>query len=319
MSCKYRIFGEFKTLSPLSHIGESISTITYLVEEPILQPGGGLESVFSYNGNAWRGQLRDLSASYMLNKLGLQVDLDSFHLLFSGGKIGGEQSIDLTYARTMRQVVPMIGLFGGGVGNQIMPGKMRVGSSYPVCMEAMPVLRDDYHSDCMKSSYRQLTMEKSYTRMDDSKHPDKTNHVPDSDIPLLEGKKTKKQGEVSTQMRMTSELLIPGVTLVHEIDLLDVSEIQVGVLVSALNDFAQSPYIGGQCNRGHGKVAYTSKIINMTTGESHDFIKISGDGLAKLSTLAQQAKDSYDAHLQAQYDAFLEKSQSEIAGLLGVK
>jgi len=313
----YRLFGEFTTLSPLSHIGESISTITYLVEEPVLQLGGNIETVFSYNGNAWRGQLRDLAASYMLSKLGLTVNLDAFHLLFSGGKIGGEQSIDLTYARTMRRVVPMVALFGGGVGNQIMPGKMRVGSSYPVCIEAMPVLRDEYHTRCMAVSYRQLTMEKSYTRMDDSKHPDLTNHVPDADIPLLEGKKTKKKGDVSTQMRMTSELLIPGVTLVHEIDLLDVSEVELGVLVSALDSFSASPYIGGQCNRGHGKVAYQSKIVNMDTGDSHDFIKVTGDGPAKLSDMAQQAKDSYDAHLKAQYDAFLEQSQSEIAGLLG--
>jgi hypothetical protein len=315
----YRLFGEFTTLSPLSHIGESISTVTYLVEEPILQLSGEIEPVFSYNGNAWRGQLRDLSASYMLDKLGLTVNIDAFHLLFSGGKIGGEQSIDLTYARNMRRTVPMIALFGGGVGNQIMPGKLRVGSSYPVCIESIPVLRDDYHPRCLNSSYRQLTMEKSYTRMDDSKHPELIDYVPIADQPLLEGKKGKKEGMVSTQMRMTSELLISGVTLVHEIDLLGVSEIELGVLVSALDNFSASPYIGGQCNRGHGKVAYYSYIVNMKTGERHDFVKVTGDGPARLSRNAEVAKASYDAHLQAQYDAFIEKSQSEISGLLGAK
>ncbi len=315
----YRITGEFTTLAPLSHIGESISTITYLVEEPILQPSGQIEPVFSYNGNAWRGQLRDLSATYMLNKLGLTVNLDAFHLLFSGGKISGEQSVDLSYARTMRRAVPMISLFGGGVGNQIMPGKMRVSSSYPLCQESMPVLRDDYHARCLPISYRQLTMEKSYTRMDDSKHPNLTQHIPEADVPLLEGKKTKKQGDASTQMRMTSELLIPGVTLIHEIDLLDASEIELGVLVSALHGFSASPYIGGQCNRGHGKVAYHAKIVDMSTGEAQDLVKIDGYGPAKLSSTAEQAKGAYDAHLQAQYDAFLAQSKSDIAGLLGAK
>jgi len=315
----YRLFGEFTTLSPLSHIGESISTITYLVEEPILQPSGQIENVFSYNGNAWRGQLRDLSANYMLQNLGCTVNIDAFHLLFSGGKIGGEQSIDLSYARTMRRAVPMISLFGGGVGNQIMPGKMRVGSSYPLCQEAMPVLREQYHADCLKTSYRQLTMEKSYTRMDDSKHPDLIEHIPTADQPLLEGKKAKKEGDVSTQMRMTSELLIPGVTLAHEIDLLDVSDIELGVLASAIYGFSASPYIGGQCNRGHGKVAYKSRIVNMQTGENFGFAKIDGEGPAHLSSMAQDAKDAYDAHLREQYDAFLARSESEIVGLLGAK
>lgn len=314
----YRLFGEFTTLAPLSHIGESISTITYLVEEPILQPGGNIEPVFSYNGNAWRGQLRDLAANYMLQKLGCTVSLDAFHLLFSGGKIGGEQSIDLNQARMMRRAIPMVSVFGGGVGNQIMPGKLRVGASYPVCLEAMPVLREDYQADCLKTSYRQLTMEKSYSRMDDSKNPNLLTHVQAADVLLLEsGDKKKKDNEVSTQMRMTSELLIPGVKLVHEIDLIDVSEIELGVIASAIYAFSASPYIGGQCNRGHGKVAYSSRIVDMTTGDNFGFAKVDGEGPAKLAQTAQTAKDAYDQHLREQYDNFLQSAQSEIAGLLG--
>jgi hypothetical protein len=48
-----------------------------------------IEEVFSYSGNAWRGQLRDLAASYMLDALGSPtLSLDAFHLLYSGGRIG---------------------------------------------------------------------------------------------------------------------------------------------------------------------------------------------------------------------------------------
>jgi hypothetical protein len=316
----FRIFGQFVTQSPLSHIGETISTTTYLVEEPILQSSGQIQPVFCYNGNAWRGQLRDLAAQYMLDKLGCTVSLEAFHLLFSGGRIGGDQSVDINQARQMRRVVPMIGLFGGGVGNQIMPGKLRVSSSYPVCQEAIPVLPESLHASALVVSYRQLTMEKSYTRMDDSKKDKLTDQLISAiDAPLLEGGKgKKKEGEASTQMRMTSELLIPGVTLHHEIDCLDVSLIELGALVSALNAFAASPYIGGQCNRGHGKVKYSSQIMDMDTGEIHDFVKVD-QGLANLATPAKEAKDAYDKHLQDQYDQFLAKAETEIRGLLGAE
>ena len=155
-----RIHGEFTTLSPLSHIGETISTTTYLVEEPILQPFE-IEPVFVYNGNAFRGK-GDLAATYMLEKLGCTVSLEAFHLLFSGGRIGGDQSIDIEQARLMRRAVPMVGIFGGGVGNQIMPGKLRFSGSYPVCREAMPALPESMHRQAMGLSYRELTMEKSY-------------------------------------------------------------------------------------------------------------------------------------------------------------
>ena len=313
----YRIYGCFKTKSPLSHISESISTNSYLVQDPILQPDGEIEEVFAYNGNAWRGQLRDLSATYLLEKLGMKVDLDAFHLLFSGGKIGGDQSIDIAKAKLMRKVVPHISIFGGGIGTQIMQGKLKVGSSYPLCVEALPVLHSQYYQQAKNISYADLTTEKSFTRFDDSKNFDLQSKVSLADQPLLETKSKKKDGDVSTQMRMTSELLIAGVALVHEIDLVSVDEIELGAFVSALVQFAQVPYIGGQSNKGHGRVDYVAQIVNTKTGEVQELFKMDGD-IPKLSDVAQQAKDAYDDHLMKIYNAFLEQKESEIRGLLGV-
>ncbi len=312
----YRIYGRFITKSPLSHISEAISTNSYLVQEPILQADGEVEEVFCYNGNAWRGQLRDLCATYLLEKLNMQVSLDAFHLLFSGGKIGGDQSIDIAQAKLMRKAVPMISLFGGGVGNQIMAGKMKVGNSYPLCIEAMPVLAGKYHEQAEKIEYADLTFEKSFTRFDDSKNMDLHERVNVDEQHLLENKPKKKEGDVSTQMRMTSELIIAGTTLVHEIDLVQVSEIELGALVAGLTRFAQVPYIGGQSNKGHGRVNYVSKVVNMSTGEEHNLVCINDD-LPKLSEVAEQAKQAYDQHLAELYNTFLQQKESEIRGLLG--
>lgn len=312
----YRIYGKFIAKSPISHISEAISTNSYLVQEPILQPDGEIEEVFCYNGNAWRGQLRDQCATYLLEKLNMQVSLDAFHLLFSGGKIGGDQSIDITQAKLMRKIVPMISLFGGGVGNQILPGKLKVGNSYPLCFEALPVLPVQYHEQAEKIDYAKLTFEKSFTRFDDAKNFDKQEYVNTGDQPLLETKSKKKEGDVSTQMRMTSELLVAGTTLAHEIDLVQVTEVELGALVAGLTRFAQVPYIGGQSNKGHGRVDYVSKIVNMATGEVHNLVKVHDEVLG-LSEVAQKAKDAYDEHLTQIYNAFLEQKESEIRGLLG--
>lgn len=312
----YRIFGQFKTKSPLSHISEAISTTSYLVQDPILQPNGEIEEVFCYNGNAWRGQLRDLAAKYLLQKLNITVNLDGFHLLFSGGKIGGDQSIDIEQARAMRKAIPMFSLFGGGVGNQIIPGKLKVGSSYPVCVEAMPALADSWQDVAQHVSYRDMTMEKSFTRMDDSKDPNLLPVLNHEAVALIEGDGKKKKDEVSTQMRMTSELIVPGVVLAHEIDLVEVSEVELGAFVSSLWLFAQTPYIGGQSNRGHGRVDYQASIFDPSSGEVKDLIKVTGDN-PRLSKIGQAAKDAYDAHLMEQYNAWLETKESEIRSLLG--
>lgn len=313
----YRIFGQFKTKSPLSHISESISTTSYLVQEPILQPSGEIEEVFCYNGNAWRGQMRDLAAKYLLEKLNITVGLDGFHLLFSGGKIGGDQSIDIEQARAMRKAIPMFSLFGGGVGNQILPGKMKVGSSYPICVEAAPCLAESLQDAAQLLSYRDMTMEKSFTRFDDAKNPNLTELLTHEAQLLIEGdKKGKKKDEVSTQMRMTSELIVPGVVLAHEIDLVEVSEVELGALVSAMWRFAQTPYIGGQSNRGHGRVDYYATIFDPESGESKDLIKVTGD-TPRLSKVGKDAKAAYDDYLMQQYNAWIETKESEIRTLLG--
>lgn len=310
----YRIYGKFKAKSPISHISEAESTTSFLVQEPIMQDDGTIEEVFCYNGNAFRGQLRDLCASYLLDKLQVTVPLDIFHLLFSGGKIGGDQSIDIAQARLMRQVVPMVSLFGGGVGNQIMQGKLKVGNSYALCNEAMPVIAQRYHEQASKIDYADLTFEKSFTRFDDAKDLEKQSRVVGDDLPKLEGK--PKKGDVSTQMRMTSELLVAGATLVHEIDLCQVTEVELGAFVSALSLFAQMPYIGGQSNKGHGRVDYVSKIVDMATGEEVNFVCVN-DNFLKLGETAEEAKAQYDEHLLKLYQSFLENNAPEATKLLG--
>ena len=332
MNC--RLTGLFTLRSPLSHIGEAISTTTYLVQEPILQPDGSLEDVFCYSGNAWRGQLRDLAAQYMLDRLGAAaVPLETFHLLFSGGRIGGEMSVDLGRARMWRRTIPMLALFGGGVGNQILAGKLRVSNCYPLCAEALPVLGDEHQEAARARTYRGMTFEKSFSRTDDAKDDRLRPHLA-APVPanLLEAAEdgdptnTRKRGArgvrpihdseaAPDQMRMTSELLAAGVQLATEIDVLDASEVELGALVSALHLFARSPHIGGQSSRGHGHVRLDYTLHDLDTGESQPFLTVAETAL--LAPPAAAAKASYDQFLRAAYDQMLASKGSELRAIMG--
>lgn len=308
-----RLTGFFTLRSPLSHIGETISTTAYLVQEPMLQPDGGIEEVFCYSGNAWRGQLRDLSAAYMLERLGnARVPLDTFHLLFSGGRIGGEQVVDIPAAMRLREAVPHISIFGGGIGNQILAGKLRVGNCYPMCREAAVALPAEHRSE---HSYRGMTFEKSFSRRDDARDGGKSTFLPAPDLAQLEGPAKRGDGPAD-QMRMTVELLAAGVRLYTEIDALDISEIELGCLVSALHAFSRSPHIGGQANKGHGKVALDYGLLDLDTGADQAFVVVA-DGQALLAPPARAALDAYDQHLRAQYDAMLANQSGEMRALLG--
>ena len=302
-----KIEGLFTLRSPLSHIGKTHSTHTYLVQEPVLQDDGGSEEIFVYQGNAWRGQLRDLMATYMLTKLDATVPVNAFHFLFSGGRMGGEIKVDLGQMRALRKAAPMVALLGGGVGNQILPGKTRVSSCVPLCMEAMPRLPEYLHEKASSISYRQLTFEQSYSRKDDSKDDRLLPYMKDI-AGLLEGETKKKDGPAD-QMRMTVELLCSGAQLYSSVYFMDVSELELGCFVSALDQFSLAPHIGGQANRGHGNVDVE---YNM---DGDGFARINS-GAVRLSATAEQAKQTYDQHLKELYDAMLEKDGNNIIQLL---
>lgn len=332
-----RLTGLFTLRSPLSHIGESISTTTYLVQEPILQPSGEVAEIFCYSGNAWRGQLRDLAARYMLEKLGhVAVPLDTFHLLFSGGRIGGEMSVDLERARMWRRSIPMLALFGGGVGNQILAGKLRVANSYPVCLEALPVLAERHHEAARARTYRTMTFEKSFSRKDDTKddhlHGYLIEAAPANLLEAADGgerptpargrgrggvKALPESDAAPNQMRLTSELLAAGVSLATEVEALDVSEVELGALVSALHLFAHSPYIGGQASRGHGHVRLDYEMLDLDRGSWQPFLSVAETAL--LAPPAEQAKASYDHFLREAYDQMLTAQGSTLRALLDAR
>lgn len=319
-----RLRGLFTLRSPLSHISDSIGTQTYLVQEPVRQPDGSYAEVAVYSGNAWRGQLRDLCAVYMLRRIGSPLlSLDAFHLLFTGGRIGGEQVVDLEKARAYRRVLPLVAIFGGGVGNQILPGKLRVANCYPLCREALAVLSPAHHATANQSSYRAMTFEKSFSRKDDAKDDRLRVFLADAERdgqPSLPGAepepKAAKRDGPADQMRMTSELLAAGTLLETEISLSDVSEIELGALVSALDQFARAPFIGGQSGRGHGHVSLRYELLDLETGEVQPFVSVESD-LAELAPPAAGAKAAYDDYLREQYDRYLTDQSGQIRQMLG--
>lgn len=316
----YRIDGVFTLRAPLSHIGETISAASYLVQERLLQDDGRTTEVFVYSGNAWRGQLRDLAAAYMLDKFGgLRVGLDGFHLLFSGGRIGGAQSVDIEQARKMRAAIPMIALFGGGVGNQILQGKLRIGNAYPLCREALPVLPRRWHEDAARVPYASCTFEKEHSRRDDAKIESVRRYLASPEQTLLgtaPPKKAAREDAAADQMRIRMELVCPGVRLFTWAVLSDVSEVELGCFVSALHAFSASPAIGGKAAIGYGLVDLAYEITDLTTGQVSPFVQIA-DGVSLLAPPAEEAREAYDQHLRSLYDELLSSDRSHIVGLLG--
>jgi CRISPR type IV-associated protein Csf2 len=325
-----RLEGILTLLSPLSHIGESTGPDSYLATQEIIGADGLPVEVFCYSGNAARGMFRDAGAKYFLNKLAgqdsfMKIPLEIFYLLFSGGAIGGEQKIDIDQARKIREAIPVLSIFGGGVGNQILAGKMNVNDAWPICHECRHLIPEQYRQESL-ISWRQMTTERSYTRTDDAKDERLRPYLQTEEKLMIEGndgqmtligggeekKDKKKKKEAPQQMRYTIEVLQAGSKLWHRIDVKDMTEIEFGALVSCFVEWSKNPYIGGQSRIGMGRVHTDYKWIP-EEGEEEDFILIGDTPL--LGKTAQEAKQRYDDYLN-QYTQYLEENKQRLVSLI---
>ena len=327
MNNTLRLDGTITMLSPLSHIGESLGIDSYLSTDIIIGPDGQPNECFLYSGNSFRGILRDAAAKYLLDHLGgIAIPVDAFHLLFSGGSIGGDQSIDIDQARMYRKLLPMFSIFGGGVGNQIMEGKLKIGSMYPLVRECQRVLPEHLRQDGAPS-WKEWTYEKSYTRRDDSKQENFRDYlVSDETVkqlevkekPLLgEGKAPKKAKEgPATQMRYTVELLAAGAVLYQRVHLQNLTALELGAFVSALEEFTKAPYLGGKSGTGHGLCEIQYDYFLPGEKESKGkFLHVRENALW-LSQPAAEAKQEYDDFLLRQYNQYLKENAAELQQLL---
>ena len=313
-----RIETVFTLLSPLSHIGESIGPNSHLATQEMLDANGNPIEVFAYSGNALRGMWRDTGAEYMLKKLGgnmaLQIPLELFYLFFSGGAIGGDQSIDIDQARRIREQIPHLSIFGGGVGNMLLPGKLSVGEALPVCQELAHIVPEHVPGN-RELSARQMTTEISYSRKDDAKDDLLRPFLQTDQSPMIEGgqmslladpdEKKKEKKEKPQQMRYTMEVFCRGAVLWQETFFRDLSEIELGAFVAAIVKWAENPCIGGQGRIGMGRVK--AEMVLITDGERGKFISVGEKCL--LSEEARGVKAHYDNFLE-RYTAYLEENRS---------
>src|SRR5690606_40745463 len=127
---------------------------------------GTVEELPVISGNSLRGRLRDLGMAYFCRALGFGretvnpetgevtgvpgLPLPAFYLLFSGGSLSsgeGAKALDLRAVQRLQALIPLLGVFGGAVGNHSQAGKLIVDKAYPICAELNHLLPEPYHSE----------------------------------------------------------------------------------------------------------------------------------------------------------------------------
>lgn len=308
--------GTVKALSSITHNGgQSFGISSKLRREKFVQLDGTVEEVPVISGNSLRGVLRDRSMLQMCKILGYGVEeeqgsvrglsLAAFHFLFSGGALTSEggKTIDIERARQLRKLIPLVGVFGGALGNTILPGKLKVGKLIPLCQETIHVLPAKVQQPA--PSIWEYLQEEMYTRKDDAKNehyrpliaPTEQQRqfhettadalIPEigSDLPAREGQKQ--------QMMYYVETFAAGTPFYWRITLDDVTDIEFEAFLVGLAQFSRMPYVGGKSAVGLGEIA-----INFDKWLSID---------SRVHTESQEINiplgQAYQQHLQEQGEA----------------
>jgi hypothetical protein len=159
-----------------------------------------------------------------------------------------------------------VALFGGAMGNQIMPGKLKCGKAIPICKETTHLIPERYVTGAEQSIW-DMCQEEAYTRRDDEKNENLRALISPDVRGLLEASAANKRAKTGTkddvagetgqsqQMRYYVETMAAGTRLYWEMSLCDVNQIEFDALAITLTEFGRYPYIGGKSGVGHGKVA----------------------------------------------------------------
>jgi CRISPR type IV-associated protein Csf2 len=305
----YHFSGVATALSAISHLGDSAGGTTSIFRRERMLVNGRVQDIPILSGNAWRGQLRDHGMRFMLRELGEPtLSPAAFDFLTSGGSLTKEagRGVDIGYARRLRELIPLVGVFGGACGRQMLPGKLQVGKWYPICKELTRFLPDEYQDQAeARLSIFEMTDLHSFTRMDDKKNDHWQKYLPEPERALLELPATRKTkaGEeiaekpgVAQQMRYSQEVLIAGTRFYCWLNLNDVTPLEFDAFASAMIEWSKTPFVGGQSRHGCGLV------------ELHFDNWMSVSPLAKFEdaqAVGLPVGAAYVEHLHSQRDAIL--------------
>lgn len=308
----YRFEGIARALSAVSHLGDSAGGTTSIFRREKVLSGGRVLEMPIISGNAFRGQLRDTGMRFMLRELGDPVlSPPAFHFLTSGGALTKDngKGLDIGQARRLRELIPLVGVFGGACGRQILEGKLQVGKWYPVCAEMREFLPPHYQQmPESELSVYEMTDLHSYTRTDDAKSEGWQKYLPAEQRTLLEAPKVKtaKDGTevadkpgVAQQMRYSQEVLIAGTKFYCWLSLQDVTDLEYEAFASALIEWSKAPFVGGQSRHGCGEV------------------ELKFDNWMSISPLAKADTQAVGMPLGQAYTEHLHKSRESILKALG--
>jgi CRISPR type IV-associated protein Csf2 len=137
----------------------------------------------------------------------------------------------------------------------------------------------------------------------ENKKKGKENNVPNEEQEeTLDEEETLLSVEAKKSVKMirTVEAIPAGTKMYNFIDLVRPSNVEIGLICAALEEFSISPYVGGKSSQGYGRVSMSYNLIvdgNMSNMEDQAVVINQNEIFALNSPLLQECLAAYEEWL----------------------
>lgn len=270
---------ELTAVSSIVHAGNTHGTDTLLRREHITTPAGDTILIPIISGNSFRGRLRRVAEELLRDVLQLegQIPLPAAYALRNGGSLYKTGREPLTGRRraAIRELVPLIGVFGCAAGSTIIDGALEVGKVVPHATETRHLT-----GVAPPGSVFDLVQLEEYSHTDDLTDHTGPHIARDDDV------------DAGNQMRYAVETFPAGSTLSSYLRLTRASDHQIAFFTDVLRTFARFGQLGGRRAIGHGRctVETSEELVTGSFDSDHDWRAVALDRRADvLDALASLA------------------------------
>jgi len=252
--------GTLTALSSIAHGGRDSGTVHGFRRETLLDDQGRqMPGMPIISGSVIRGSLRRTAAK--LTQLALRPEggdhrlpFHQVHALATGGSLTETRTtgevLNVERQAALRDLLPMLAIFGVAGGGRIMSGKLSVDKGIPIAHET--AFLGSVPAGYELSSIWSLIDREGYSRVADVLNGGGAHWVAPSD-------EAQSLAAGSGQMKWSQESLIAGTRIWHSLTFEDVTPVEASFITDLIKAWSRSggktgATIGGQKARGHGRV-----------------------------------------------------------------
>lgn len=255
--------------SSIAHGGKDSGVSHGFRRETLLLPSGKrLAGVPVLSGGVVRGDMRRLAARMVTQAIagdGGRLPFNVVHALRTGGSLretrGSEEVITGEKQAVLRDLLPMLSVFGFSTRGRIISGRLFVDKPLPLAREtyflapAYGKAATEIDETALPSIW-ELIQQETYTRFGDVNESVSGGMVDDS-----QGLPEISKG--SGNMLWSQETLIAGTRLLHSVRVEDATPIEVSFTNELMERWVKVARLGAQRSRGMGRFAFDHERVCM--------------------------------------------------------